>query len=221
MEKQKLKQKLKRTTSQKRKLALLQLQKIKAILKREAKKIRLAAEWREPWQVLIATILSAQSRDEKTIEVAQKLFKTYSSLKALANAEISKVEKIIREINFYRTKARAIVRTARIIIKKYKGKIPAQREELMKLPGVGRKVANVYLVQVHKAAAIGVDTHVAFLSRVLGWTKSKSQIKIEKDLEALFPSRYWNEINYVLVRFGRLYRTRKMQVEKLKAEGII
>ncbi|MEM4318713.1 MAG: endonuclease III [Candidatus Pacearchaeota archaeon] len=206
-------------SKEKARKAIWQLKKIAKIISNN--KIRLAAEWREPWKVLIATILSAQSRDEKTIEVAQRLFKAYNSLKALANAKISKVEKIIREINFYRTKARAIVRTARIIIKKYKGKIPAQREELMKLPGVGRKVANVYLVVVHKANAIGVDTHVAFLSQVLGWTKNKSQSKIEKDLEALFPKRYWNEINYVLVRFGRLYRTRKMQVEKLKSDGVI
>ncbi|MEM1577663.1 MAG: endonuclease III [Candidatus Pacearchaeota archaeon] len=208
--------------SKKRKLAIFQLRKIENILKREGKdNIKLAAEWKKPWQVLIATILSAQSRDEKTIEIAKKLFSRYKSLRALANAKIKDVEKIIREINFYKTKTRNIVKTARIIVKKYRGKIPSEREKLMELPGVGRKVANVYLVQVHKANAIGVDTHVAFLSRVLGWTKNKRPEKIEKDLEALFPKKYWNSINYILVRFGRTYKTRKMQIEKLKNEGII
>ncbi|MEM4648233.1 MAG: endonuclease III [Candidatus Pacearchaeota archaeon] len=208
--------------SKKRKLAIFQLRKIENILKREGKdNIKLAAEWKKPWQVLIATILSAQSRDEKTIEIAKKLFSRYKSLRALANAKIKDVEKIIREINFYKTKTRNIVKTARIIVKKYRGKIPSERDKLMELPGVGRKVANVYLVQVHKANAIGVDTHVAFLSRVLGWTKNKRPEKIEKDLEALFPKKYWNSINYILVRFGRTYKTRKMQIEKLKNEGII
>ncbi|MEM2707797.1 MAG: endonuclease III [Candidatus Pacearchaeota archaeon] len=208
--------------SKKRKLAIFQLRKIENILKREGKdNIKLAAEWKKPWQVLIATILSAQSRDEKTIEIAKKLFSRYKSLRALANAKIKDVEKIIREINFYKTKTRNIVKTARIIVKKYRGKIPSEREKLMELPGVGRKVANVYLVQVHKANAIGVDTHVAFLSRVLGWTKNKRPEKIEKDLEALFPKKYWNSINYILVRFGRTYKTRKMQIEKLKNEGMI
>lgn len=205
----------------KRNFAVLQLKKIEKIVEKEASNLKLAAEWKKPWQVLIATILSAQSRDEKTIEVANKLFKKYNSLKKLAKAKVREVEKVIREINFYKTKARNIIKTARIIIEKYKGKIPKQREDLMKLPGVGRKVANVYLVQVHKANAIGVDTHVAFLSRALGWTKEKSQEKIEKDLQALFPKKYWNKLNYILVKFGRLYKTRKKQIEKLKNEGII
>lgn len=204
-----------------KKLALLQFKKIEKIVKKEANNLRLAAEWKKPWHVLIATILSTQTRDEKTIEIATKLFKKYNSLNKLAKAKISDVEKIIKEINFYRKKARNIVKTAKIIIKKYKGKIPNKREELMKLPGVGRKVANVYLVQVHKENAIGVDTHVAFLSRVLGWTKEKNPEKIEKDLQELFPKKYWNSINYVLVRFGRLYKSRKKQIEKLKKEGII
>jgi len=203
----------------KRKKAIFQLRKIEKIIK--GNKIRLAAEWDKKWKVLISTILSSQTRDEKTIEVSELLYKKYNSLRKLGKAKISDVEKIIKPLNFYKTKARHIIETARIIIQRHKGKIPENRGELLKLPGVGRKVANVYLVEAHKAAAIGVDTHVAFLSQALGWTKNKNPHKIEKDLEALFPKRYWNSINYILVRFGRLYTTRNKQIEKLRQALII
>jgi endonuclease-3 len=180
----------------------------------EGKDIRLAAEWDEPWQVLIATILSAQSRDVKTIEICDVLFRKYSSLEKLARARLSSVEKIIRSINYYKTKAKHIRESARIISKD--GFIGESVEELIRVPGVGRKVANVYLVQVHGAAAIGVDTHVARISQKLGWSKSKSPHRIERDLEALFPRRYWNSINYIVVRFGQSVRSRKREDEILK-----
>ncbi len=203
------------------KLALQQLKKIKRLVDVKDKDLRLAAEWAEPWKSLISTILSSQTKDETTIKISDILYKKYPTLKRLAGAELSEIKRIIRPVNFYKTKAKHILLTSKILIDRYKGKIPKTREELMELPGVGRKVANVYLVHVHKAPAIGVDTHVTYLSSILGWTKNKAQEKIEKDLEALFPKKYWNSINYTLVRFGRLYSTRKKQVEKLKQEGII
>ena len=183
--------------------------------------LRLAAEFNIPWQALISTILSPMTRDETTIEVSEKLYKKYPSLKALAKAKLSDIKKIIRPVNYYKTKAKHISETAKILIKEHKGNIPNNREELMKLPGVGRKVANVYLAEVHKAAAIGVDTHVAFLAQALNWTKEKNPHKIEKDLEALFPKKYWNSINYILVRFGRQFNGRKKQVQILKQEKVI
>jgi endonuclease III len=167
--------------------------------------IQLAAEWNKEWQILISTILSAQTRDETTIKISNILYKKYPTLKKLAKARLSDVKKIIRPINFYKTKAKNIIETARIIVDEYRGKMPESIEKLLELPGVGRKVANVYLAEAYGAPAIGIDTHCRRLSRKLGWTKESNPHKIEKDLERLFPKRYWNSINYILVRFGRTY----------------
>jgi len=179
----------------------------------KGKKIRLAAEWKKPWHVLIATILSAQSRDSRTIVICDELFKKFKTPATLGAARVSSIEKIIRSINYYKTKARHIKESAKIIARDGLGK---SVEDLVKLPGVGRKTANVYLAVVHKKAAIGVDVHVARISGKLGWTTEKNREKIEKDLMKLFPKRYWREINYALVRFGQTYgRSRKKEDDLL------
>jgi len=132
----------------------------------------------------------------------------------LAKSQLQSIEKIIRPVNYHKTKARHIKETAKILSKI---KVPDSLTELIKLPGVGRKTANVYLAEVHKKAAIGVDTHVGRLSRKLGWTKNTTPEKIEKDLEKLFPKKHWNSINYILVSFGQTYgRSKKKEDEKLK-----
>ena len=186
------------------KKAVWQLKKIEKLAPKE---MRLAAEWpkSKKWQILISTILSAQTRDEKTIEVSSVLYKKYSTVEELGDARLSSIGKIIRPVNYYKTKARHIKATAKIISG---GGIPTDIGGLLELPGVGRKVGNVYLAEAHKADAIGVDTHVARISNKLGWTEHKNPHKIEKDLENLFPQKYWRSINYILVRFGRAYWTR-------------
>lgn len=206
--------------NKKREKAIWQLKKVRELVKGR-EDVRLAAEWKEDWKSLISTILSSQTKDETTILISNKLYHKYGSLRRLSRARIRDIKKIIKPVNFYKTKAKHILETSKILVETYKGKIPKDRDKLMELPGVGRKVANVYLVEVHGEAAIGVDTHVAFLSQVLGWSRNKDPHKIERDLEKLFPSRYWNSINYILVRFGRIYNTRKKQVEKLKKERLI
>jgi endonuclease III len=202
-----------------KKRALWQLKKIRELVK-DRDDVRLAAEWEEDWKCLISTILSSQTKDETTIKISNILYKKYSTLKRLAGAELSAIKRIIKPVNFYKTKSKNIIETAKIIVHEWKGKIPQDREKLMELPGVGRKVANVYLAtQGHET--IGVDTHITFLAQELGWTKNKHPHKIEKDLEELFPKKYRGSINYILVRFGRIYNTKKKQVEKLKEEKII
>jgi endonuclease III len=194
------------------KLAVRQLNAIKKLTK--GKEMRLAAEWNSKYNTLVATILSAQTRDETTIPVCDILFKKYPSMKILAKARVGSVEKIIRRINYYRTKAKNIIATAKMLSGK---KIPETINELLKLPGVGRKVANVYLVEAHGSDAIGVDTHVARISFKLGWTKNKNPHKIEKDLEKLFPKKYWGKVNEALVRFGKSYgRSRKQEDDVLQ-----
>ena len=193
------------------KQALKQLMRIKKLI--SGSEIRLAAEWSKKWQGLISTILSAQTRDDMTIKISHELYRKYPSIQKLAEAKLGEIKKIIKPINYYKTKARHIKETARIITEKYNRRIPQTCDELLKLPGVGRKVANVYLAQAHKAAAIGVDTHLSQTSRKLRWSNNKNPHKIEKDLEKLFPRRYWNQLNYVAVRFGRTYS--KKEKEKI------
>ena len=181
------------------------------------KEMRLAAEFPEKWQILISTILSAQTKDETTIAISEILYKKYNLINKLANAKLSEIKKIIRSINYYKTKAKHIKETAKIIVKN-KGKIPNNIDKLLKFPGVGRKVANVYLVQAHKTQAIGVDTHCSQTAQSLGWSKNKNPYKIEKDLQKLFPKKYWNSINYIVVRFGRSHsKKEKLEIfRKLK-----
>ncbi|MBM3233690.1 endonuclease III [Candidatus Pacearchaeota archaeon] len=196
------------------------IKQLKAIEKLTDKSMLLAADWTEEWQVLISTILSAQTKDETTIQVSRNLYKKYPTLNKLVKAKLKDVRKIIHQVNYHKTKSKNIIKTAKIIKNKYRGKIPHNIDKLLELPGVGRKTANVFLA-VHNHPAIGVDTHLAFLSQILKWTKNKNPHKIEADLQKLFPKIYWRRLNYILVRFGRIHKTRKKQIEKLRQEEII
>ncbi|MBN2420716.1 endonuclease III [Candidatus Woesearchaeota archaeon] len=184
-------------------------------LKKLGKNLDLAAEnWNQDWQTLIATMLSARTRDDVTIPVANKLFKKYKTVKALAKASIKEIEKSIYSVNFYRNKARNVSNCAKMLDKLYKGKVPHDFNKLIQLPGVGRKTANVFLAESGKQA-IGVDTHVHYVSKYLGWTKQKNPHKAEEDLKKLFPKRIWRSINYILVKFGRSYQSKKKKNEIL------
>ncbi len=191
------------------KLALKQLK----ILDKYGEKMRLAAErWSNEFQTLISIILSARTKDETTIRIGNLLFKKYPTAKKLSEAKIKEIEKIIKPVNFYKNKSKNILNCAKILVENYKSKIPESIDELIKLPGVGRKTANVFLSESGKQA-IGVDTHLNYISRYLNWTKNKDPHKIEIDLEKLFPKNYWKKINPVAVRFGKTYTSR---IEKNK-----
>lgn len=194
------------------------IQQLKAIEKFTDSEMLMAADFKLPWQSLISTIMSARTRDEVTINVSHNLYKRYPTIQRLASANINEVKKIIKPVNFYITKSKHILETAKILNKKKT--IPHDFNFLVSLPGVGRKTANVFLA-VQDKPAIGVDTHVQYLSKVLGWTKHTKPHQIEEDLKHLFPKRYWISINYILVGFGRTFKTRKQQVEKLRKEGIL
>lgn len=199
-------------------MLMIPLQQLRAIENLTNGEMLMAADWQLPWQALISTLMSARTRDEVTIKVSHKLYERYPTLKKLSNTSVNNIKKIIKPVNFYKTKAKHIKQTAAVLSKIRK--IPHNFDYLTNLPGVGRKTANVFLA-VQKKPAIGVDTHVSFLSQALGWTKNTKPEKIEEDLKKLFPKNYWISINYILVRFGRTYRTRKQQLDKLKKEGII
>jgi endonuclease-3 len=199
------------------KTAVKQLNHLKNIVAKHSEQPRLAAEgWDEDWKTLISIILSAQTRDTKTISVCENLFKKYNTPKKLGNASIEKVENSIRSINYYKTKAKHIKETAKIISRTG---LSHEFEKLLELPGVGRKTANVFLAETENAPNIGVDAHVSRLAIKLDWTNKKFEDKygIEKDLEKLFPKRYWNSINYILVSFGQTVgRSRREEDNLLK-----
>lgn len=196
----------------KQKAAIKQLNEIKKL----AKDLRLAADgWDEDWKILIATLMSARTTDRITIPLADSLFKKYNRVKKLSKANTNQIGKIIRGVNFYKTKSKNIKKLAEILVKDYNGKVPHDFEKLIELPGIGRKTANVFLAE-KGFDRIGVDTHVAFCSKQMGWTKSDKQEVVERDLEELFPRRLWGEINWILVRFGQTYRGRKEKKEILK-----
>ena len=195
-----------------------EIKQLSALMK-YGKDLRLAAEkWESDYETLFATILSARTRDEITILVSKELFKKYGSVKKLAKAELNDIEKLIRPINFYKTKSRNILNCSKEIIKLYQGEIPHDFEKLTKLSGVGRKTANVFLAVIGRPS-IGVDTHVSYISQKLDWTENTNPHKIEKDLQKLFPKKHWRNLNYIVVRFGRTHTSRKekdMLLEKIK-----
>ena len=187
------------------------------ILAKKPKEMRLAAEsWSSDFQILVSTIMSARTRDETTIPVAEKLFKKYPNSKKLSRAKLSEIQKTIRPVNFFRNKSKNIIACAKKIESDFKGKVPKTIESLISLPGVGRKTANVFLSEIGKPG-IGVDTHVSYISQKLGWTKNKNPHKIEKDLKELFPEKYWSIVNSTLVRFGKTHTSRK-QKDKILEE---
>lgn len=194
------------------------------MLEKYSKSPRLAAEfWSNDFETLISIILSARTRDETTIRVAEKLFKKYPNAKKLSNADIKDVEGIIKPVNFYKNKSKAIIKCSKQINDNYNGKVPHEIEELLKLSGVGRKTANVFLSEKGKNA-IGVDTHVSYISQYLRWTNNKNPVKIEGDLEKIFPENKWKYVNPTLVRFGKTYTSRKQKnkiLDEIKKKSML
>jgi len=167
--------------------------------------MRLAAEgWHAPWQTLISIIMSARTRDETTVAVGERLFRSYPTPNALARAPLSAIERIVKPVNFYHTKAAAVRACARELVQRFNGTPPLDRDALVTLPGVGRKTANVFLAEFG-VDAIGVDTHVVHVSRSLGWTTHRAPGDIERDLETLFPKQVWRRINAACVHFGKTH----------------
>jgi endonuclease-3 len=156
-----------------------------------------------PFQLLVATVLSAQATDKSVNEATPALFARFPDAKALAAATPEEVEPYIRKIGLYRTKARNLVALARRLVEDYGGEVPRDKEALMRLPGVGWKTATVVLGAAFGVPGIAVDTHVARLARRLCLSEARTPEKIAKDLEALFPKDHWVFAHHALVLHGR------------------
>jgi endonuclease-3 len=157
-----------------------------------------------PLELLVATILSAQCTDKRVNQVTQSLFKKYKSVEDYANADIKTFENEIRQTGFYKNKARNIIRSAKMILEKFNGKVPDSMEKLLQLPGVARKTANIVLTCAFgKIEGIPVDTHVRRLAQRLQLTKNDDPVKIEQDLMKLVDKKYWGKFSFLLIRHGR------------------
>ncbi|MDE1842459.1 MAG: endonuclease III [Thaumarchaeota archaeon] len=161
------------------------------------------AENGSPLSILIGTILSARTRDESTSAVVRELFSKYKTARSLAKAKLSDVEKIIKRTGFYHVKAKRIIEVASIIDSKYSGTVPSTMEELLTLPGVGRKTANCVLVYAFDQPAIPVDTHVHRISNRLGMVQTKTPEETEIELMKKIPKEYWIRINDTFVMYGQ------------------
>ena len=161
------------------------------------------AETGGPFSILIGTILSARTKDESTTKVVKVLFSKYKNPKDLANAKVNDVEKIIKSIGFYHVKSKRIIEVAKIIDKKYKGKVPEDLDSLVQLPGVGRKTANCVLVYAFEKPAIPVDIHVHRISNRLGLVKTKTPEETEIKLMEKIPKKFWIDINDTFVMYGQ------------------
>jgi len=163
-----------------------------------------ALNFENPLQLLIATILSAQSTDKTVNAVTPALFKRYKTAKDFARAKPEDLEKMVHSTGFFRNKAKNVQGACRMIVEKYGGEVPKTMEELLKLPGVARKTANVVLgVAFEKAEGVVVDTHVQRISGRLDFTREERPEKIEEDLMKLFPRERWIHLAHLLIHHGR------------------
>ncbi len=189
--------------------------------KRHYKLIPLEIFGKHPYKTLISTLLSARTRDELTAKVAINLFKKAKNIKELSKLTQKQIEGLIYPVGFYKTKARHVKRLTEVILKDFKGKIPNTREDLVKLPGVGRKTANLVLNRAFGKPAIAVDTHVHRISNTLGWVKTKTPEETEKELMKIIPENKWVEMNRLFVSIGQQYRSERQLKEFLKKENLI
>ena len=173
------------------------------ILTKEYPDARCELDFNSPLELLVATVLSAQCTDKRVNSVTPILFKTFPTLEMLAGAKLSKVEEIIYSTGFYRSKARNIKELANKILKEFNGEVPNTLAQLVTLPGVGRKTANVVLGNAFGIPGLTVDTHFGRLSRRFGWSTATDPVKVENDVAELIPEKEWTLLSHKLIWHGR------------------
>lgn len=201
----------KRSIKRSRKRSTARLERIQQVLARTYPDPTTDLRWDSPLELLLATILSAQCTDVRVNKVTPRLFSTFPTAVALAEAPAEEIEQIIRSTGFFRAKARSIQGTCRALVERHNSEVPADMDLLLELPGVARKTANVVLgTAFGVAAGVVVDTHVKRLSGRLGFTSEKDPKKIELDLMDLVPRDHWIDFGHQLVLHGRaLCKARK------------
>ena len=179
------------------------INKILQILKSTYPDVKTALRYQNPLEMLIATILSAQCTDVRVNEVTKTVFKKLRTAKDYADIPLAELEEMIRPTGFFRNKAKSIKACCQGLVEKHGGKVPDSMEALIKLPGIGRKTANVILGSAFGIPGVVVDTHVKRLSQRIGLTKEKDPVKIEFELMALIPKKDWIDFSHELIWHGR------------------
>jgi endonuclease-3 len=181
-----------------------QIIEILKLLKKEYPKVKYYLNFSNPLELLIAAILSAQVRDEVVNATTPKLFKKYRRARDYAKANLKELINDIKSVTFAGNKAKYIKEACKILVEKYNGKVPASMEELVSLPGIGRKTANAILINAFNIVqGIPCDVHVIRLSQRLGWTENKNPKKIEQDLTKIIPKKDWKVLPWLLKAHGR------------------
>lgn len=167
---------------------------------------KIALDYKTPIELFVAVVLSAQTTDKQVNIVTADLFKKYRTIDDYIKTPLSELQQDIKRIGLYKGKAKNIKTALEIISKQYGGKIPDEMEKLIKLPGVGRKTANVLLFNIYgKQEGIAVDTHVRRLTQLFGLSNNNNPDKIERDLMEIVPKKEWGKITYLLIDYGRAY----------------
>jgi len=179
------------------------IKKVIPLLKKMHPHARCELVHNNPLELLVATILSAQCTDERVNKVTQDLFKKYKSVKDYAESPLKELENDIRPTGFFRNKAKMIKECSREIVERFKGKVPDNLEDLVSLPGIGRKTANLVLGTAFGVPGIIVDTHVLRVSQRLGFTQNKDAEKVEFDLMEIIPKKEWVDVSYLFMFHGR------------------
>lgn len=157
----------------------------------------------QPWQLLAAIMLSAQSTDKQVEEALPALFARFQTVGDMADAPIEEIERYIKSIGLYKNKAKNLKKCCQQIRDQYAGGVPVTMKELLTLSGVGRKTATLFLADAYGIPGVTVDTHVFRISRRLGWAFGKNPVEVEKELEKVLPKDHWNRINFQLIEHGR------------------
>ena len=190
-------------------------------LKDVYKNVGTALRFKTPYELLVATILSAQSTDKQVNKVTKELFQKYPNAQAISQLTPEELAEEIKSIGLYKNKSKNIVAASKLLVENYDGQVPADREELVKLPGVGRKTANVVLSNAFGIPALAVDTHVFRVANRLKLTDSKDVLTSEEQLTALIPQEDWSDAHHWLIWHGRLFcKARKPNCERCKLNDL-
>lgn len=191
-------------------------EKVFKVFRKNYKVVPLEVFGDDPYKTLVSTLMSARTNDDTTLAAAKRLFAIAPTIQQLAKLNRPTIQKLIYHVGFYKTKAKHLKRMSGMITK-----IPKTREELMKLPGVGRKTANLVLNRAFGIPAIAVDTHVHRITNLLGWVHSNSPEQTEKELIKILPKKYWPETNKLFVSIGRQFTSKRKLDEFLRKEKLI
>lgn len=175
----------------------------------------------DPYKTLVSTVLSARTKDETTLEASKRLFKKAPNLTQLTQLDQNEISRLIFPVGFYKTKAKHLKALVHELVENHNSTIPATQAELLKLPGVGIKTANLTLNRAFGKPAIAVDTHVHRITNLLGWVETMSPEQTEKELVKIIPQKYWSDMNRLFVSIGRQYTTLKRLKEFLIKNSLL